>query len=287
MVEDGKPRPALISAAGIGQRHRSGQRPLRLLQLTDLHLYADTGGRLLGQNTRATFEMVLRLARQRHWPPDAVVLTGDLVHDERSDAYLYLRDRLQQLNVRYFCIPGNHDSPRLLAECLDPRAGAGLRIESVGGWDLMLIDSTLPNQEGGAIDDLVLQGIDSHLSANPERPALVFLHHHPLPVGSRWIDTMGAQNGAELVALAEMHANVRGILWGHIHQNFQARSGEAQLLAAPSTSVQFLPGSNSFALDTLPPGYRWLSLHEDGLLETGIERTDGYPEPLSLSMDGY
>jgi Icc protein len=287
MVGDGNSGQQINGAAGIGQRASAGTRPIRLLQLTDLHLYAESDGRLLGQNTRATFESVLDLARQRHWPPDAVVLTGDLVHDERSDAYLYLRQRLQQLDVRYFCIPGNHDSPRLLADCLDPRAGSGLRIESLGAWDLLLIDSTLPGQEGGAIDELVLQAIDSHLSANPDRPALIFLHHHPLPVGSRWIDTMGAENGARLLAQAESHPNMRAILWGHIHQSFQGRSGHAQLLAAPSTSVQFLPGSKDFALDTLPPGYRWLELHDDGLLETGIERTDGYPDPLSLSMDGY
>ena len=263
------------------------ERPLRLLQLTDLHLFGDPDGCLLGQDTRRTLEAVLALAASRHWPPDALVLTGDLVHDEHIDGYRYLEQRIRRLNVPFFCIPGNHDSIELLAGLLDPRAAARLQVHPLGPWDLLLIDSTIPGRDDGRVDPQTLNAAATALAAAPDRPALVFLHHHPLAVGSAWIDTMLAENGAELLELVSRHPRVRGVLWGHIHQDYRARLGDAQLLATPSTSVQFLPRSDTFALDPLCPGYRWLTLYPNGRLETGIERIDRYPTPLLSATQGY
>lgn len=261
--------------------------PIRLLQLTDLHLFSDPAGRLLGQDTRETLARVLELAHERHWPPDALVLTGDLVHDERIEGYRLLHALLSALGLPFWCIPGNHDRADLLTAYLDPGARAALRLTALGPWDLALLDSTIPFEDGGHLAPEVIDGLDRHLAAHPARPMLVCLHHQPLPMGSRWIDTMMVDNGDALLTLADRHANLRCILWGHVHQSFSARRGHALLLASPSTSVQFLPGSADFAMDPLPPGYRWLVLHPNGRIETGVERIDGYPEPLVKHSTGY
>ena len=63
---------------------------VRILQLTDTHLFADPGGRLLGQNTRHTLELALDLATGTSDGFDLVLLTGDLVHDESWEGYDYL-----------------------------------------------------------------------------------------------------------------------------------------------------------------------------------------------------
>lgn len=262
-------------------------RPLRIIQLTDLHLSADAEARLLGQNTRLTFESVLALAQRHDWPPDALVLTGDLVHDERVDGYRLLRQRLIGLGVRYFCIPGNHDRIDLLAGHLDAGAISGFRVERLGTWDLLLLDSTIPFAEGGHLKPLILADLDRHAAANPRRHLLVFLHHHPEPIGSAWIDTMLVDNGSALLTSAADHPNIRGIVCGHVHQAREAQRGGVDWMSAPSTCVQFLPCSNGFALDTLTPGYRRLDLHPDGRIETAIVRTSAYPEPLLPNTRGY
>jgi Icc protein len=43
-----------------------------------------------------------------------------------------------------------------------------------------------------------------------------------------------------------------------------------RLLSTPSTCAQFRPGSDSFAIDERPPGYRWLDLRADGRLDTEV-----------------
>jgi Icc protein len=261
--------------------------PVRLLQLTDLHLYAEPGQRLLGQNTRRTLETVLSLAQARHWPPDAIVLTGDLVHDEQPAAYRYLRERFTALGVPYHCIPGNHDRLDLIVGHLDPGAASALRVVAAGAWDLLLLDSTVPGEEGGKLPAHVLAALKTQLRAGHARPTLVFLHHHLQPLGSRWIDTMQVDNGAAVVAELARHPQIRAVLCGHVHQEAEQDVHGLRLLATPSTCVQFQPGSDDFALDARTPGYRWLELLPDGRLLTGIERTDAYPDPLAKFTEGY
>lgn len=261
--------------------------PLKILQITDTHLYADPNGRLLGQNTRHTFELVLELARERFWPPDVIALTGDLVHDGLPDAYEYLRGQLSDLQIPFFSVPGNHDLPNLITSTLNTDSDNAVCSTQQRGWSLVLIDSTMPSAEGGRIRRSQLVGLEQELAAHPDLHTLIGLHHQPVPVGSAWIDSMALNNPDELFAITDRHPQVRGILCGHIHQAFNARRGALMLLGSPSTCIQFLPGSEHFALDALTPGFRWLQLFHDGRIETGIERLAAYPDPLRITTQGY
>lgn len=259
---------------------------IRIIQLTDLHLYASPTGRLLGQDTRQTLDSVLDLARRRHWPPDALVLTGDLVHDESLDGYLHLKQRLDALQVPHYCIPGNHDRIELLAAALDFKAIASARAVHFQHWDLVLLDSTELYEESGNFTEHLLSRLEP-LICDVDRYVLIALHHQPIAVGSGWMDTMMTANADKFFRLLDRCQGVRGIIWGHVHQFFDAERKGVRLLASPSTCIQFLPHSEDFAVDRLTPGYRWLELHPDGHIETGVERTDAYPDPLDLGSSGY
>lgn len=259
---------------------------IRLLQITDSHLFADPGGRLLGQNTRTTFEQVLALAQATLWPADAILLSGDLVHDERAAGYSYLRAHVADLATPCHAIPGNHDSHAEL-EAAFPGSTLALRQVAIRGWDLILLDSTVPGEDGGHLTPANLSALDAALVASSARPALICLHHQAGPIGSAWIDTMALDNAVEFFAVVEHHPRVRCIVFGHIHQDFDANHGGLRLLGAPSTSIQFRPASVDFAIDDLPPGLRWFHLHPDGGIETGIARLAGYPDPIDLNRRGY
>lgn len=260
---------------------------LRLLQLTDTHLFADPGGRLLGQNTRRTFELALEQARENFWPVDRILLTGDLVHDESVDGYRFLAQRLTDLGVPCSCVPGNHDT----VEPMKAIFSSGIvSIESsvvCGAWNLVFIDSTVPGQDGGHLDSVQLTLLEQSLASQPERHTLVCMHHAPVPVGSAWMDTMVIDNASTFFSVLDRHPQVRGALWGHVHQDFTSRRKDLLLLAAPSTCIQFLPGSEDFTLDSLTPGFRWLELQPDGRIDTGIQRIASYPDPIDFTTGGY
>jgi Icc protein len=94
---------------------------------------------------------------------------------------------------------------------------------------------------------------------------------------SRWLDGVGLQNGAAFMALLRRFPQVRGVVFGHVHQAYDAMHDGVRLLATPSTCSQFKPGSDDFALDARPPAWRRLALHPDGDLETSLQWLDGWP----------
>ena len=57
------------------------------------------------------------------------------------------------------------------------------------------------------------------------------------------------------------------------------RVGRLRILASPSTCFQFAPGSERFTLDDAEPGWRWLTLHADGAIETRVGRLPSRPAP--------
>jgi len=274
-----------MSYSGTGHKERRTL-TLEILQLTDTHLFADPHGRLLGQNTRRTLSLVLEAAlRERTF--DLVLLTGDLVHDESIEGYRYLRDELRALHIPYYCLPGNHDDLVLMSRVFDARTAGNEASTKADGWNLVLLDSTVQGQDGGHLDDRQLDLLDTCLAARPSDPTLVCLHHQPVPVGSAWMDTIALDNPEQFFVILDRHPQVRAVLWGHVHQEFSSRRKGVRLLAAPSTCVQFLPGSDTFALDARTPGFRWLALGAGGEIETGVERIAAYPDPLDLANGGY
>ena len=260
---------------------------VKILQLTDTHCYADPEKTLLGLNTDRSFQAVLRLAQRRHGPADLILATGDLVHDGSEQGYQRLKRHLTDSGVPVYPLPGNHDDRDRLVRML---SGGNLRPERsarYGDWQIILLDSTVPDQAAGLLGQGELEHLERCLSEYPDRHALVCLHHHPVPIGSRWMDAMGLLNASEFFDVLDRHAQVRGVLWGHIHQEFNAERKGVKLLGSPSTCVQFKPRSETFALDEIPPGYRWLRLYPGGTLDTGVSRLDGFPQEIDLHSTGY
>lgn len=247
--------------------------PLRIAQFTDLHLLGATDGRLRGIATYATAGLVIGHARRhgRRW--DAFLLTGDLVHDDPL-GYAHLRPLLGTDPPVTYCIPGNHDSADGMRAAL---AGEPFRINGSarhGGWLLVMLDSTVAGAAHGRIAGPELERLDHALADNPDLHALVCLHHHAVPAGSRWLDALGLENATELFGVIDRHPQVRALVWGHVHQAWEGTRNGVRLMSAPATCVQFEPGADDFAIDDRPPGYRWFDLHADGGIDTGIEWVD-------------
>ena len=260
--------------------------PSRLLQLTDLHLFAEPTGRLLGITTRSSFQAVMALALSGGQAAHALILTGDLVHDESPAGYRYLRQALDETGLPYYCIAGNHDRRDLMKKYLGSAAVDPLGIRRLNSWNLIFLDSLDPGRNSGHLGREQLDRLIDLLSDN-KAPTLLFLHHHPMPIQSAWMDTMGAENGADLLGICERNPQVKAVVFGHIHQAFSDFRGGFRILGTPSTCIQFLPGSIDFAADTRSPGYRELTIYPDGRLATHVERLAGLHELPLAHAKGY
>ncbi len=247
--------------------------PIRLLQITDTHLYTEPDKKLYGVNTRASFERVLAAARKQR-KPDLVLATGDLVHDESAAGYHTLVSKLHALDAPVAAIAGNHDALDQLGKI----SGKNFRIggsHRLGTWCLVLLNTLVPGDTDGHLDTDELQLLEAALTQARSMHVLIALHHHPVPIGCTWLDRIGLNNADAFFEILDCHHNVRCILWGHVHQAFESERRGVRLMATPSTCAQFRPDSPEFALDDKPPGMRWLTLHPDGHIDTEIEWVTG------------
>ena len=147
-------------------------------------------------------------------------------------------------------------------------------------WLVVMLDSCVPGFANGELSTGELERLDKLLKGNDRRHALVCLHHHPVRMGSRWLDQVGLENASVFWDVLGAHRSVRGVLWGHVHQAFDIRRGDVQLMGTPSTCAQFKPNIDGFAIDARPPAYRWLELQQDGSIRTQVEWAQAESEVL-------
>jgi Icc protein len=245
---------------------------VRLLQFSDPHLMADPHATLRGVPTLASMRRVLAHAGGRRLNIDALVCTGDIVNDE-PDGYAHFARELSNFGKPVYCIPGNHDDPvRLRGALARPPFQVG-GFADLGPWRIVLVDSCVPGQARGRVSGAELAALDAALRG-AARYAIVFVHHHPVSMASRWLDAVGIENADDFFGVLDAHAQLRAVNWGHVHQCFDSRRRGVRLLATPSTCAQFLPQANEFAVDARPPAYRRLTLQADGTLDTEVVWVD-------------
>lgn len=254
---------------------------VRLLQFSDTHLMRDLDGSIRGARTWPRLEACVAHARRHFHPVDAVLLTGDVVHDE-PEAYGYIDLLFGGSPVPVLVIPGNHDVPdemrRRLGHAPFQVGGEWL---SANGWQVLLLESWFAESGNGEgqLGAAQLQDVDRALSANPAPHALVVLHHPPVPMDSPALDELGLLDGPQLSATVARHPRVRGVCWGHAHQAFDLyRAGDVRFMCTPATSMQFRPRDAGFAVDDRPPGYRVIELRADGSIASEVVWLEGYRE---------
>jgi Icc protein len=251
------------------------QEPVRVLHLTDTHLFNAADGRLKGVNTLDALESVVRDIRARAWPADLVLATGDLSHDEPSGAYERFRDMLQQLDLPVHCIPGNHDVRRTMRTVLSESPFHFCDSIERGNWFVIGIDSCRDGKASGLVSDAEFERTASALEQTDKLHAAVCLHHPPLPMQSRWLDSVGLKNADAFLEFVVKAGSVRTVVFGHVHQAFDQDYRGIRVIGTPSTCAQFLPGSDEFAVDDRPPAYRRISLLADGSVDTELIWIDG------------
>ena len=268
---------------------------VRILQITDPHLFGDPNQTLLNVNTTESLQGVVNYIKTHEKAFDLVLATGDITQDESEQSYQNFLDLLADINAPLIGLPGNHDDNDQLKAVWGDRLQT---IYDIGRWRLVLLDSTIPGSNAGHLDNSQFQLLEDAVAQAPDRHVLVAMHHNPVPVGSQWLDTMFIDNGAKLLRLLDKLPQVKALLWGHVHQEFDDdyqrsaanTSGTSQavrLLATPSSCVQFKPNTQQFALDTLDPGYRVLELADDGQIKTDVIRVPNLNLQPDTNSAGY
>lgn len=229
--------PNAVSPAATGLTR---QPRYTIVQVSDPHLPAE--GFLFDRvDACARVQESIDMMAAAGWAPDVLVLSGDLANQGEAEAYVRLRPviaaALERFGAQLLVAPGNHDDVALLRAHLLGRAPDARPLDEVihiGGLRLIGVDSSVPGEAHGELDDWQLEALAAEL-AEPSADGTVLVIHHP-PI---WSTTLMS----ELVALRDPQrlagvirgSDVRLILSGHTHRVSAGTIAGVPVWVSPST----------------------------------------------------
>jgi Icc protein len=241
----------------------------------------------MGVNTENNFKQVLARAFSQHQSFDLVLLTGDLAQEPTEKTYRHICDLLAPYSTTCLALPGNHDDAELLRKAFSQLPFISDKQLLLNGWKIICLDSQRPDSQGGRLPKPELNFLQQALEQDPEKPTLIAVHHHCLPTHCRWLDTMIIENQAQFLALLCQYPQVKLVVSGHIHQVMDKQHQHIQVLGTPASCFQFKAHSEHFSIDTLPPGYRVLMLHDNGQIDSEVFWLAQQDPGLDLTLTGY
>lgn len=264
---------------------------IKIIQITDPHLFADENRELLGINTQKSFNQVLKEIKASDFNYELILATGDLTQEDLSKkAYLRFCEGVKSLVKPVFWIPGNHDYQPDMYEVLNQKHGNIFPEKEIllgEHWQIILLDSQVAGSAYGELGSDKLKWLKQRLAEQQDRFSLVVLHHHIMPTHSAWLDQHNLRDTSEFLETINLFPNLRGVLYGHIHQAQDLKLHHYKVMATPSTCIQFKADSNKFALDMVQPGWREITLHNDGRIETQVRRIQQKTFLPNMLSEGY
>lgn len=251
----------------------------QILQFTDLHL--SKNDQLMGINCDESFAAVKALSSQYHHI-DLTLLTGDLSQDHSDASYYKCAEVFRHQSHPVAWITGNHDDNELQQQILSTGALTPTKRILFKHWQLLLLNTQIPGIVCGEVNAHELASIKQAGIDYPNHHLLLVMHHHPVPMNSEWIDKHCLNNQKALWEVIEQVPQVKGIVFGHVHQSVDVIRNGVRVLGAPSTSVQFSPLKKEFTVDDKQPGFRFMELLASGTIKTKVHRVaDGKFMPIN------
>ena len=263
-------------------------------QITDLHVVAKDRLCYRKVPTNAQLAQAVAHINSLDPRPDAVIASGDLTDHGRPDEYNLLREILSALIPPVFVIPGNHDRREVMLEAFAgadylPPPDAPFVQYAIDKYPLRLIglDTSVPGHHHGMMCEERLRWLDATLSARPDSPTLIFMHHPPFRTGVQWMDASGLHGGRMMENIVRRHRQVVRVACGHIHRPIHVAWAGTIASTSPSTCHQVsldLSGGDGFGF-TMEPRAVQLHVWDDryGLLSHLSYVPAGYEEVAMLN----
>jgi len=236
-----------------------------IAHLSDTHIGATDDATPRTQRVLAHLDALRR-------QPDAVLITGDLTDHGAESEYEQLRELLAERDV--LLCPGNHDRRAPYRKVLLGAAADNGPINSVadrGDARFVLLDSTIPGEDGGRLDDQTLAFLAETLAGTPtERTVLVAFHHPPVELHVPFIDEIRQRDAHRLAATIQPYPNVVAVLCGHAHAPAASTFAGRPLLVAPGVvSTLGLPWETDAEMDCgRPPAIAYHLIGDDRRVTT-------------------
>jgi 3',5'-cyclic AMP phosphodiesterase CpdA len=211
-----------------------------VVQISDLHLTV-SGSLPSGVRPRDNLVSGLRLLEAAAIRPDVYLLTGDLT--DTGDGACYddlagiVSEAARRSEARVIFLPGNHDDRDAFRRHLHPDGGSGPVNQTHwrDGLRIITLDSTVPGEDHGHLDDQSLGYLRSELATAAPDGTIVALHHPPIPSPIQPMTRIALHN-PERLRDAISGSDVRIVVCGHNHHAALGMLGAVPVWVSPATA---------------------------------------------------
>lgn len=237
---------------------------MRIIHLTDLHLSTSTD-----KENNFIFTKAIKFIEKEknNLKIDCIIITGDITHHGEAESYELFFNHIETLKIPYAVIPGNHDCKNTLKNS-KVKCKYITNIENISNneWLLCQVDSTIEGQDDGLISESEVEKLQEKIVNNPRNKIALFLHHHPINVGTPLVDSCKLTNPEILFSLCEKYP-ILFIGTGHAHTLFQQQRDNTLISIAPALSSQWKSGTQTVKKVHIS-GFNVISLNKEINIET-------------------
>jgi 3',5'-cyclic AMP phosphodiesterase CpdA len=194
---------------------------MKIIQITDTHVAAH-GQRVHELDPCERLVAGIRDINAHHGDAAMCIITGDLAHEGRTEAYLAFKDVLSELSLPWHLILGNHDHREEFREVFpDTPIDEHGFVESVIDTEvgrLILIDTVADGEKYGVFCEERAAWLRKRLDETNGAPAYLFMHHPPFATGIPSLDRIRLLDPSRLRAVVEAYSNIRHMFFGHVHR---------------------------------------------------------------------
>jgi len=242
------------------------------IQITDHHITESDAEFLHGFSTRYAFRSVLKhIAQNPEIKFDFILSTGDFVDNPTEASYRSFQQMLKATNesaeapgplhisaeglvdTPLYLLPGNHDDRKNFFKILMNKSFTHKGVQCI------CLDMG-PGSKAVAHSE-TLNFLEQRLKT--ELPSIIFMHHHLVKIGSRWLDEFIADQVNKFWEVVTGQ-NILGIFCGHVHTTYEQVINNIPVFGLRSTAPQIVPQDEPLVC-LLPPHYRLVTVQGDAL----------------------
>ena len=216
--------------------------PMIIAQISDTHIALDTPD--ADQRIR---DLALTIAdiNALDPAPDAIVHTGDIVHNGRPDEYAEAVAILREARAPLYVVAGNRDNRANLHAAFSPSGylapDADFIDYAIDDYPVRLIALDTVNSgsnKGDFCRERVRRLIDL-IDAEATKPVAVFTHHPPfeVTVGPERLHFATPEKMSRLCRALQHSGRVVAVFSGHVHRAAAGRVGRIAASVVPSTAT--------------------------------------------------
>lgn len=195
--------------------------------------------------------------------PDAIVHSGDIVHNGRQDEYARAAAILAAARVPVYVLPGNKDNRANLREAFSAyrylASGSGFIDYAIGDYPVRLIaldTMSASSNKGDFCPERIGRLIDL-IDTETTKPIAVFMHHPPfeVPVGPDPVNFVTPEVMSRLRRALQHSGRVAAVFSGHVHRAAEGGVGDIPATVVPCVATSLRMGKYPARMKTRPVYY--------------------------------